>query len=256
MSFNDKSLNWEDVDAQSYMYKVEVVVNGLTDVSTRGVHSIWLRTADGEPIWPPADSINLVWTNYNGWPSADYTVHLGTKDQGTGVWTDVKHGPIGTIANPTKDTTYLMLNPNLQPGDYRVCVLAEYPGANGSGPYEAWSNCIPFTIYEPPIPPVDTPTTVVVPNVITPNNDGVNDVFTIENIETWTSTRSVKIFNRWGRLVYETATYDNSTPWEGKDQSGKVLADGVYFYIIELYDLPSGERDDLHGEVTIMGSTN
>ena len=255
MTFNDKSLDWEDVDAQSYKYKVGVVINGLTDDITRDVHSIWLRTANGLPIWQPADSINLVWNSYNGWPNPDYTVYLGKKNS-SGTWDDVMHDPTGSIQNPTKDSTYLMTNQFLQPGDYRVCVLAEYPNANGTGPFEAWSNCIPFTIYDAEIPPIDTPIAVTAPNVITPNGDAVNDNFIVENIDTWNTTRSVKIFNRWGRLVYESGSYSNKNPWTGKDNSGKLLADGVYFYMIEVYDQPSGYRDNLHGEVTIIGSSN
>ncbi len=57
-------------------------------------------------------------------------------------------------------------------------------------------------------------------------------------------------------MVYQTDTYSNQSPWMGKDNSGKNLADGVYFYIIELYDAPSGERDKRNGEVTITGSIN
>jgi len=198
MTFNDQSLGYSEVDARPYKYKVEVVVNGFNAGLTRDVHSIWMRTADGQPIWQPADTVDLVWNSYNGWPNPEYTVFLGKKDA-NGTWVENIHGPVGSVPNPGFDTTYMMVNEYLTPGDYRVCVRADYPG--GSGPYEAWSNCIPFTIYDPPIPPVDTPTTIVIPNIITPNGDGSNDVFDIKNIETWLTTRSVQIYNRWGNPV-------------------------------------------------------
>ena len=65
---------------------------------------------------------------------------------------------------------------------------------------------------------------VVVPNVITPNNDGVNDYFKIKGIDfgVW----KLLIYNRWGRKVYENNHYDNS--W-GADGCG----DGVYYYILK-----------------------
>ena len=68
--------------------------------------------------------------------------------------------------------------------------------------------------------------TVTVPNVFTPNNDGINDYFIIKGIEygEW----QLIVFNRWGRKVYENNHYDNtSNKWgaEGCDE-------GVYYYIL------------------------
>ena len=61
------------------------------------------------------------------------------------------------------------------------------------------------------------------PNIITPNNDGKNDAFLFLGIEPNTS---LKIYNRWGVLVKEYGSYDNSFKGEG-------LADGTYYYIIQ-----------------------
>jgi gliding motility-associated-like protein len=72
------------------------------------------------------------------------------------------------------------------------------------------------------------PCNVVIPNVITPNGDGVNDYFIIANIEHHPNT-SVSIFDRWGRKVYENANYNNE--WKA-DHS----ADGTYFYVIDVPD--------------------
>lgn len=250
MWFNDQSLGYTEVDKQHYKYKVEVMLNGQLAATTRMVNSIWLRTANGDPIVAPADSIALRWSQYPAWPNPDFQVYLGKRDGG-GNWVDQIHNQPN---NPTTDSNYLMINKFLEAGEYRVCVKARYPG--GGGPYRAWSNCLPFNIYEPIDPPVEEPLIVEVPNVITPNGDGLNDAFKIKNIETWSSNRSVKIFNRWGKMVYQTSTYSNQNPWLGKDKSGKALADGVYFYVIDLFDAPSNTRDEKHGEVTITGSLN
>jgi gliding motility-associated-like protein len=247
MYFNDKSLGAIDVDAESYEYKVEVVVNGSTAVSSRSIFSILLK-AKQNPIM--GDVIDLEWNHYLGWPDPDYTVYLG-KNEG-GVWTDVAHvPPTTTQVNPTKDTVYNMLNPGLDKGDYRICVLATNPAFLV---YEAWSNCIPFTIYEtipPPPPPADT---LRIPNVFTPNNDGQNDVFYIENAETWDGPRSVQIFNRWGNVVYKTDKYDNMNAWDGTDPSGKKVADGVYFYVLDFTHTPTGENFQQNGNITIFGN--
>ncbi|MFM7643407.1 MAG: gliding motility-associated C-terminal domain-containing protein, partial [Sphingomonadales bacterium] len=65
----------------------------------------------------------------------------------------------------------------------------------------------------------------LVPNVITPNSDGVNDLFEIQNLPLNTE---VIILNRWGNTVYSSTNYQNN--WDGKDASGKELLEGVYTY--------------------------
>ncbi len=67
-----------------------------------------------------------------------------------------------------------------------------------------------------------------VPNVFTPNNDGVNDRFRIftENI----SGFHLSIFDRWGTLVMESTDPDQA--WDGTRASGSDAADGTYLYIL------------------------
>ena len=74
---------------------------------------------------------------------------------------------------------------------------------------------------------------VTVNDVITPNGDGYNDYWVLENIS-YTEGCNVKIFNRWGAQVFETNSYDNT--WEGKSNNGEILPEGVYYYIIQCYD--------------------
>lgn len=70
------------------------------------------------------------------------------------------------------------------------------------------------------------PCNVIIPNIITPNNDGANDYFKIGNIE-YHSNTSVIIFDRWGKKVYDNKNYNNEWKAEG-------LPDGTYFYIIDV----------------------
>ncbi len=63
------------------------------------------------------------------------------------------------------------------------------------------------------------------PNIFTPNNDGINDLFNIDNLP---QSTEVVILNRWGNVVFSSENYQND--WDGKDTSGKELADGVYTY--------------------------
>jgi gliding motility-associated-like protein len=80
------------------------------------------------------------------------------------------------------------------------------------------------------------------PNIITPNGDGVNDFFEVENLEYLQSCK-LKVFNRWGQEVYSNDEYDNL--WNGED-----LADGVYFYQVD-YTSFFGEGV-FRGTLTIM----
>lgn len=65
----------------------------------------------------------------------------------------------------------------------------------------------------------------IIPNIFTPNNDGINDYFVIEDI---IEDSELKVFNRWGKLVYERKDYNNR--WKGKNRDGIDLSEGVYFY--------------------------
>ena len=64
-----------------------------------------------------------------------------------------------------------------------------------------------------------------VPNVFTPNNDGKNETFFIENLPK--EGAYLRISNRWGKAVYETSNYQNDWKADG-------LSDGVYFYILQI----------------------
>jgi gliding motility-associated-like protein len=75
-----------------------------------------------------------------------------------------------------------------------------------------------------------------IPNGITPNGDGKNDVFEILNSKSCDYI-SIKVYNRWGNLVFKESDYKND--WKGVNQSGDKLVQGTYFVIIEL---PNGNK--------------
>ncbi|MDX2172251.1 MAG: gliding motility-associated C-terminal domain-containing protein [Bacteroidota bacterium] len=72
-------------------------------------------------------------------------------------------------------------------------------------------------------------------NAITPNGDGNNDTFVIDNITEFPKNR-VTIYNRWGIQLSDIYGYDNVTKyWPTIDESNKLLST-TYFYIIDLGD--------------------
>ncbi|MCD6017052.1 MAG: hypothetical protein K0S53_173 [Bacteroidetes bacterium] len=78
------------------------------------------------------------------------------------------------------------------------------------------------------------PCLITVYNGFTPDGDGINDTWIIENIENY-PTNSVSIFNRWGTKVWNTSNYDNGqNRWDGKNNNGAELTSGTYFYVIEI----------------------
>ena len=80
------------------------------------------------------------------------------------------------------------------------------------------------------------------PNVISANDDGINDLFEIQNL---TENTEVIILNRWGNIVFSSTNYQNN--WDGKDSSGKELVDGVYTYKFKTQDAKIG-----HGFVHLV----
>lgn len=77
---------------------------------------------------------------------------------------------------------------------------------------------------------------LIIPNGITPNEDGINDIFVIKNPECCEYI-SIKVYNRWGNLVFKDGDYKND--WKGVNQHGDKLVQGTYFVIIEL---PTGNK--------------
>ncbi len=75
------------------------------------------------------------------------------------------------------------------------------------------------------------------PNVFTPNGDGINDYFTpIKDSVDFISEVKATIYNRYGNIVYETT--DPQIHWDGKDYRSKSdLPEGVYFYSIEFSEI-------------------
>ncbi len=68
---------------------------------------------------------------------------------------------------------------------------------------------------------------MVVVSGFSPNNDGINDYFTVSGIQQYEN--KVTVFNRWGNVVFEKENYEND--WQGT-YNGAGLPSGVYYYVI------------------------
>jgi len=81
----------------------------------------------------------------------------------------------------------------------------------------------------------------------TPNNDGINDTWVIDNMELFPNN-VVHVFNRWGQAVFEQKSYNSGNAWDGTFEGDK-LPVGTYYYTIELND--SRFPDPFTGPITI-----
>ena len=86
-----------------------------------------------------------------------------------------------------------------------------------------------------------------IPNAFSPNGDGNNDMFRIRVVGYFRSN-GLKIFNRWGQLVFETKDLGNE--WNGTI-SGKPVPIGTYYWIIEGLDV-YGKSFHRSGSLTLL----
>ena len=83
-------------------------------------------------------------------------------------------------------------------------------------------------------------------DTISPNGDDVNDIWVVPGIEDFPNNE-VRIYNRWGEIIYEKNGYAND--WSGTTTDGKKLSDGAYYYVLKYND----EEDTVvTGSVTII----
>lgn len=68
--------------------------------------------------------------------------------------------------------------------------------------------------------------------VVTPNDDGANDVFAISCADNL--GYSLRVFDRWSKLVYSSSNYNND--WNGIDNSGEEAPEGAYYWVLDTGD--------------------
>ena len=176
----------------------------------------------------PVDMINeneaiIEWNDYIGWNSG--VDHYE-------IWIQVDNGEFNML-NDNTSSTYTFKSSDL---GFEHCFKVRATELNGNNAY-SWSNiaCVTFV---PELYPY---------NIITPNDDGLNDVFVIENIEHYPNA-VLTIFNRWGRQIFKTRTYKNN--WEGMS-NGKILPNSTYYYVLELNE-PRSVQKTVNGTISIF----
>lgn len=163
---------------------------------------------------------------------------------------EVKFGQL--IPNPSApgnytdaDQTIRWTIGQLQPGETATLTFTAIPLKPGDV-----TNTATVTAAQPDANPENNTATVIVtstgitiPNVFTPNGDGVNDTFFIPGLAAY-PTNEFTVMNRWGATVYQKKNYQG-------DWTGSGLNEGTYFYILRIQQ-PSGKWDSYKGYITLL----
>ncbi len=142
-------------------------------------------------------------------------------------------------ASPQWDTTWFHNKTSTVAGCYYVTAI------DSSGNESAPGNTVCVD--------VDSCDTYRLPNVFTPNDDGINDIFRPFPAEYVVDRVHMVIFNRWGNVVYQTN--DPQINWDGREQnSGRKVAEGVYFYVCDVYQntLEGEKKTSLNGTIHLL----
>ena len=170
---------------------------------------------------------NAIASTYYG--SAPLTVNFTNASLGV-TTTDNFNWTFGNGATST------LINPNTvyEAGTYSITLMVT----------DVESGCMDDTTL---VIKVEGDLVIVIPNVFTPNSDGVNDVFSIKM--TGAKEAQGYIYNRWGQLLYSWDALN--TAWDGKALNGTDCPDSTYFYLINVID-NKDKKHEFEGHVTIV----
>lgn len=210
---------------------------GFSDLPT--TENAWSRINKGlRPKPEPGDSLGcnnaLFKMDINTHPSFTYIIDTCaltvkfTKDtisKNTNVRWDFGDNQTSTELNPT--------HKYLEPGYYSVTVFTNY----GTDCQDTATLAINLGHLRKNKPELY--------NVITPNNDGLNEAFHIPELDAICEDYELKVYNRWGEYMYnEKGRY---LKWHGTNLKGKEATEGVYFYLVN-----SPTFGEQKGTVTVL----
>lgn len=96
---------------------------------------------------------------------------------------------------------------------------------------------------------VNSITDIFIPNAFSPNNDGNNDVFQLFGDVSAIEYLDIKVFDRWGEMVFESNNHNFT--WDGTFKGEKV-APGAYIYVAKIAFINGYVRNDMKGTLTVL----
>jgi gliding motility-associated-like protein len=184
-------------DSSDYEYKISGINSCGNEIVSSPTHkNILLMNAS-----QTQSDLGISWTKYIGWPVKQYEI-----------WRQLDNGTYILYAVSDSSTLGLILQNGAADGFHQCFrINAVEQGTSGN----SWSNDVCF----------DFINDLFIPNLVTPNNDGENDVFKIKNIHLYPDN-SIIICNQWGESVYRKEGYNNE--WTAD------VSDGVYYYYLTI----------------------
>jgi len=88
-----------------------------------------------------------------------------------------------------------------------------------------------------------------IPNLLTPNGDGFNEILVIPNIESYPKNE-ILIFNSYGQVIFRASPYNND--WTSSFK-GNSVPDGTYYYVLDLHE-EQNQHEAIQGIITVMGN--
>lgn len=206
--------NWVDSsingDFSSYSYQ-GFLSHPCKSFNTQIHRSIFLQgKAD-----TTTNEIQLQWTSYEGKGVSRYEL-----------WRQLDNNPYSLIANLSPTTFDTTLSSGLEGFDHSLRIRA----VDMTGNQFSQSNDTSFIFSH----------AIHIPNVFTPNGDGIHDTWMIENLSLF-PLNEVRIYDRWGRRIFSRTGYQN-------DWNAQNVEEGVYFYAVKI--LPTEKM--YRGSLTIL----
>jgi len=238
------------INQKTYCYKIKTIGN-FTQSGIRNPLENWSQIQCDEPydFTPPcaptlnvvgdceAEENSIIWTNPNNSCADDvvaYNLYFAPFEGDSLT--------LLTSFSSQFDTTFIHKDRGSIAGCYYVTAVDSLPYSNEGNPSNmiCIDNCDGY--YE-------------LPNVFTPGGDGINDLYHPLLPYKFVEKIDLKVYNRWGNLVFETT--DPQIDWKGTYlDTEEQLSDGVYFYVCTVYEIKlSGliERT-FQGNITIFNN--
>ncbi len=188
---------------------IVVITNTTTGCASQNQVTVINGTIDASFVPDPSEGyapLGVSFTNNS---------FYGNPSNLTYYWSFGNGGTVTTVANTTVTTPGTSTTYDA-PGTYTVMMVMQ----NGT--------CVD-TAYR--VIKVDIPSDMEVPNVFTPNGDGVNDYFIVH--ATNITEIECLIIDRWGVEMYNVSTDKGNIQWDGKTKGGKDAPTGTYYYTIK-----------------------